>query len=45
MRGSDTGVVEIVATYSDAYAMDLFFVRMEGGHGAAIGDFEAAWNC
>ena len=44
MRGGDAGVVEVVATDSDAYAMDFFFVRTEGGDEAAIGDFAAEWN-
>ena len=44
MRGGDTGVVDLVATDSDVYAMEFFFVRMEGGDKAAICDFVAAWN-
>ena len=44
MRVGDARLVELVATDSDVYAMDFFFVRTEGGDEAAIGDFAAAWN-
>ena len=45
VRVSDARVVELVATKSDTYTMDLLFVRTEGGNKAAIGDFASAWNC
>ena len=44
MRGGEAGVVKLVATNSDAYAMEFLFVRTEGGNKAAIGDFAAVWN-
>ena len=44
MRGGETGLVELVATNSDAYAMDFLFVRTEDGNEAAIGEFLATWN-
>ena len=45
MCGGDAGVVKLVATNSDAYVVDFFFVRKEGGDKAAIDDFASAWNC
>ena len=39
MRGGDAGIVELVTTNSDAHAMELLFVRTEGGEEAAIGNF------
>ena len=44
MREGDAGVFDLIATDSDAYAMDLLFVRTEGGDEAAIGDFAAIWK-
>ena len=44
MCGSEAGVVELVTTNSDARAMDLLFLRTEGGDKGAIGDFADAWN-
>ena len=44
MHGGDAGLVKIFTTNSDAYAMDFFFVRTEGGDEADKGDFTAAWN-
>ena len=45
MCGGDDRVVDIVTTDSDMHAMDLLFLWAEGGNEAAIGVFEAAWNC
>ena len=44
MRGDDARLVELVATDSDAYVMNVLFVRTEGGNKAVIGDFAAACN-
>ena len=44
MCGGDARVVELVATDSDAYAMDFLSVKTEGGNEAAIDDFATAWN-
>ena len=44
MSDSDSRLVKLVTTDSDAHAMDFLFVRTEGGDEASIGDFAAAWN-
>ena len=44
MREGDAGVFDLIATDSDAYAMDFLIVRTEGGNEAAIGDLAAAWK-
>ena len=44
MGGGDSGVVKLVATDSEAHAMEFLFVRTEGRNKAAIGDFAASWN-
>ena len=45
MHCGHAGVVEIVATNSDADTIYFFFLRTEGGNEAAIGEFLVAWNC